>query len=62
MSPASTLIHFAVNCTNDGTPVKTASLGDLGLDPKVFANEAMRSLAAEFASIQEATMKVKWVR
>ena len=61
-SPVSTLIHFAVNCTNDGTPVKTASLGDLGLDPRTFATEAMRLLVSEVASIEEATVKVRWVR
>ncbi len=61
VSPVSSLIHFAVNCTNDGTPVKTACLEDLKITPAKFAEEAMCRLTAEIASIEEATVKVKWV-
>ena len=62
ISPASGLIHFAVNVSNQGTPVKTASLEDLGLEPKDFASRVLSAFANECRSIRDATMKVKWVR
>jgi uncharacterized protein len=61
-TPVSSLIHFAVNCTNDGTPVKTAALADLALEPREFAHEAMNRLVSELISIDEATVKVRWVK
>lgn len=62
VSPNSSLIHFAVNCTNEGTPVRTASLEDIDMDPEDFARQAMKRLTAEVGSITEATMKVRWVQ
>jgi len=62
LSPVSCLIHFAINCSNKGTPVKTASLQDLGINEAVFARLAMERFVAEIHSIEEATTKVKWVR
>lgn len=61
-SPTSSLIHFAVNVVNDGTPVPTLCLKDLGIDPRKFAQEVMQAFCAEVSSIIEATQKVKWVR
>lgn len=61
-SPVSSLIHFAVNVVNEGTPVKTSALGDLGLEPKPFALKIMNLFAVEVGSIVEATRKVRWVR
>jgi uncharacterized protein len=61
-SPVSSLIHFAVNVTNKGTPVKTLSLEDLDVDPKKFATEVMKRFAREVETIREATMKVRWVK
>lgn len=58
-SPVSTLVHFAINVSNEGTPVPTASLGDLRVDPKKFAELALRLLKAEFESSLQATRKVK---
>lgn len=58
-SPVSTLIHFAVNVTNEGTPVKTLSLEDLKVDPKTFAEMIMQKFAAEYESILKATQKVR---
>lgn len=58
-SPTSTLVHFAVNVTNDGTPVKTLSLGDLNLEAKKFAIDIMNLFVTEFESIMRATQKVK---
>jgi hypothetical protein len=62
VSPASGLVHFAVNVTNDGTPVKTAALEDLRFAAREFAELVLSEFARECASIREATMKVKWVR
>lgn len=61
-SPVNSLIHFAVNITNKGTPVKTLSLEDLGVDPRAFAIEIMGRFCAEVESIQQATQKVRWVK
>ncbi|MCB0363586.1 MAG: DUF366 family protein [Bdellovibrionales bacterium] len=55
----SALIHFALNVTNEGTPVKTASLKDLGIDSKDFAHELMQRVVNEFQTIREATYKVR---
>jgi uncharacterized protein len=62
VSPSSGLLHFAVNVTNEGTPVKTASLEDLRFAAREFAELVMKSFSIECISIREATMKVKWVR
>lgn len=61
-SPVSSLIHFAVNISNEGTPVKTLSLGDLKVEPKAFAEKIMSKFCAEVDSIVEATHKVRWVK
>ncbi len=58
-SPVSVMVHFAMNIVNDGTPVKTASLGDLGLNPRQVALDLMNLLAEEFNSILFATQKVR---
>jgi hypothetical protein len=61
-SPVSSLIHFAVNVVNEGTPVPTSCLGDFGVDSEKFATHVMESFCQEVHSITEATQKVKWVR
>jgi hypothetical protein len=58
-SPVSVMVHFAMNITNDGTPVKTLSLGDLKLNAKQVANDVMKLFAEEFDGILKATMKVR---
>lgn len=58
-SPISTLVHFALNITNEGTPVKTASLHDLKIDETDFAREIMQRFVNEYQSIREATQKVR---
>lgn len=62
VSPVSSLIHFAVNVTNEGTPVRTASLEDIDMDAEEFARKAMKRLADEVGSIEEATVKVRWTK
>lgn len=58
-SMTSCLIHFAVNQTNDGTPVPTISLNEFGLQPVPFANRLMERFVAEETAIVFATQKVK---
>ncbi|MBC7371410.1 MAG: DUF366 family protein [Bdellovibrionaceae bacterium] len=58
-SPVSTMIHWAVNCTNRGTPVATCSLEDLKLQPAKFATEVMVLFKREFEQIVKATQKVR---
>lgn len=68
-SPVSSLMHFAVNLTNRGTPVKTAAIEDLSMIDgnknqipiKDLANRFMARFASEYESILTATQKVKWV-
>lgn len=57
-SPISCVVHFAINISNEGTPVKTASLKDLGVSPEALAQSVMESIQKEMASIYEATWKV----
>lgn len=61
-SPVSQLIHFAVNITNEGTPVKTLSLEDLGISSEELAQNFMKSFVSEYQDILMATTKVHWVR
>lgn len=62
VSPVSALIHFAVNVVNDGTPVSTLCLKDLGVDPVVFAKKILDRFSSESLDILNATQKVQWVR
>jgi len=61
-TPLSSLIHFAVNVSNVGTPVKTLSLEDLGIEPKILALESMTLFCNEVKSIRQATQKVRWAK
>jgi uncharacterized protein len=58
-SVTSSQIHFAVNISNRGTPVKTCSLEDFKINPKNFSKKIMKSFVVEFLSICEATQKVR---
>ncbi len=59
MSAVSTQIHFAMNISTLGTPVKTTSLEELNLDAKIVAKDLMNLWVQEFSSIQIATKKVR---
>lgn len=59
ISPVSSMIHFALNVTNEGTPVLTCSLQDLDISPKVFADQVLNGFSSEYISIKEATQKVR---
>lgn len=58
-SAVSAMIHFAVNITNNGTPVATCSLEDFKVKPSNFAKDLMQKFSDEYVSIVEATEKVK---
>ncbi len=58
-SPTSTMIHFALNVLNTGTPVPTLALEDLNIEPVGFAKELMRRFCHEIDEILCATYKVK---
>lgn len=61
-SPQSIMVHFAMNVSNEGTPVKTASLQDLNIEPTELAKELLKDFSFEYQNIQEATWKVKPVK
>lgn len=61
-SPTSTLIHFAVNVSNEGTPVPTTSLEDLKVDAQDFSRRLMDLFTKEVATSVAATQKVHWVK
>jgi hypothetical protein len=58
-SPVSTLIHFAVNVSNAGTPVHTSSLEDLGVDPEAFGERLLEAVAGEYESVRAARARVR---
>ena len=59
-SRLSSLIHFGVNITNEGTPVPTCCLTDFGItDEKKFALDFMETLREEFIGMEKARMKVR---
>jgi hypothetical protein len=62
VSPVSSLIHFAMNVTNEGTPVKTSSLKDLNLEAPGLAEVVAHRYLKEIEGIHSATQKVKWVK
>ncbi|MEM7647268.1 MAG: DUF366 family protein, partial [Pseudomonadota bacterium] len=56
----SSLIHFAVNVSNEGTPVATCSLSDFGISQaEDFAQDFLEVLKGEFLSIKRASVKVR---
>lgn len=59
LSPQSSLIHFAVNVSNEGTPVPTSALMDFSVEARTFAKELMERVAAEYGDIIEASQKVR---
>lgn len=61
-SPTSALMHFGINVSTQGTPIKTLSLRDLDLEVKSSALVLLARLQAEFEGLRKATQKVKWVK
>lgn len=58
-SPVSQMIHFAVNVSNEGTPVATCALQDFDIPAEVFGRTMIAKIMHEFQSIVEATQKVR---
>lgn len=58
-SAVSCQIHFAVNISNKGTPVKTCALKDFGLKPSKVALDLMQIFSSEFEDIVFASQKVR---
>ncbi len=59
-SKLSSLIHFGVNITNEGTPVPTCYLNDFGITgQKKFALDFMETLREEFMGMKRAQMKIR---
>jgi hypothetical protein len=61
-TPTSSLIHFAVNIVNTGTPVATCALSDFAIDPREFGEELMKRVVNECLTMTEATQKVHWAK
>jgi hypothetical protein len=61
VSAVSSLIHFALNITNENTPVKTFSLNDINLDFKVFSQALGSRYVNEMATMKQACCKVRSV-
>lgn len=60
-SPVSCMIHLGLNVENKGTPVKTAGLNDLGLEPESLAGDVMAAYLDELKGMREARCKVRGV-
>ncbi len=59
-STNSSLIHYGVNITNEGTPVETTCLKDFGIeDIEAFALHFMDACKEEIHSIKRAMVKVR---
>lgn len=58
-SAVSTQIHFAMNISTLGTPVKTTSLEELHLEAPKVAQDLMNLWQKEFGQIEIATKKVR---
>ena len=58
-SAVSSQIHFAVNVSNAGTPVKTCALKDWEISPIDLADAVGNAFSSEYADIVFATQKVK---
>jgi hypothetical protein len=61
VTPLSSLIHFGINIVSDNTPVKTKGLKNFDIDPHKFAEQVMTKYKEEYANIDKARCKVKWV-
>ncbi len=61
VSPVSSLIHLGINVLTEGTPIPTAGLEELGVDPVAFATRLMDAYVEECAGIEKARCKVRWV-
>jgi len=61
VSAVSCLVHFGVNLSTEGTPVKTACLEQLGVDARQFATDVLTGFVREIDSMSRAQTKVRSV-
>lgn len=61
-SPVSTLIHYGINISSHGTPVKTRGLADYGIDPLLLEKTLLETFKHEYVSWREARTKVRPVQ
>lgn len=61
LSPVSSMIHFGLNISSQGTPVPTIGLAELDIDGQDFAREVMEAYQKEIISIYMAKCKVRGV-
>jgi hypothetical protein len=59
LSPVSGMIHAGVNVSTKGTPVQTASLEMLGIDPVAYGEWVGANFALDFEKVLLATSKVR---
>ncbi len=59
LSPVSALIHAGINVSTEGTPVQTASLEMLGIDPVEYTNWVGDNFARDFEKVLMACTKAK---
>jgi hypothetical protein len=57
-STRSCVVHFAVNVTNQGTPVLTCALSEFQIEPTILIRKVFERATFEWSSIWEATYKV----
>ncbi len=62
VSLVSCLIHFGMNISNKGTPLKTGAFEDSPLDSQEFAKTLMARMTNELRSMNLATTKVRGVQ
>lgn len=59
VSPVSALIHAGINVTTAGTPVRTAGLEMLGIDPAVYGRWVGENFARDYEKAWQACTKVR---
>jgi hypothetical protein len=57
-SPVSVLVHFGINIETEGTPIPTAGLKELWLDPWEFAQEVLEKFQQDIEGFKKARVKV----
>jgi hypothetical protein len=58
-TPVSTLLHFGINISSQGTPVRTKGLEDYSIEPVSFAKAVLESFRDELKTVDEARAKVR---
>lgn len=60
-TPVSSMIHVGLNVVTQGTPVPTAGLADMGIDPERLARDVIHRYINEMQGVREAQCKVRGV-